>query len=903
MQFVHPEAFLLLPLLALWLRRRLWPHPLLGLLRVAVVLLVLTMFAEPYVTGADPGRDVVVVVDASRSMPDDELARVQEFVRELAGELAADDRLGLVRFGRSARVERVPTADFRWPDVVHELDADGSDLAAAMHAAAALVPPGRQGSLLVWSDGEATGESAVVAARAAARRGLRVDTVLATRALGHDIAVVELSLPAQVAVGEPFAIGAVVTADAPGPVTWQLSVDGEVVRRGEATLVAGRNVLQFQRRLPVVGEHELHFAVQGRGDVRPENDRGLAAVRATAAPRLLCVTPGGREDRLTRTLRLSGLAVDVTNPAAAPLTLAGLDAYRAVVLEDVPAADLPTGAMRALASWVKDLGGGLLMTGGRASFGVGGYHRSPVEDVLPVTMEIRDEQRRFGLAMAIALDRSGSMRAEVGGETKMALADRGAAAAIDLLSAMDSVVVFAVDQAAHEVVPLQPVNDKQALGAMVRAIESQGGGIYVGAALHAAAEALAGAAQQNRHLVLFADASDSEEPGDYRSFVPSLAAAGITVSVIGLGSEADSDAALLREIAALGNGRCQFVANAAELPRVFAQETIQVARSSVVEATTKVLVRPGLDGLGDLPRDVPPLAGYSIAWLRRTAEEALCADDDHHAPLLAHWQIGLGRAAACLAEVDGALSGALATWPRYGDFFVTLARWLVGGQPPGVFVAARRQGAVGEITVEVDAARAAVLDGVRGVVTAPDGRASDLVFASAAPGRLVAHVPLRSAGIYRGAATIGGEVLRLPPLALPYSPEFAPPPDERAGERLLRDVARATGGTFAPMPGAVAAGPRDSRGAVDLGAWFAVAALLAMLGEILVRRLDWRLPQRSASPVATTATVAADVHQAGSAIAAVSSASAAESATSGGIVAPGLLSTLDKARRRAERRP
>lgn len=899
MQFVHPEAFLLLPLLMLWLRGRLWPHPLLGLVRVAVVLLVLTLFAEPYVTGDDHGRDVVVVVDGSRSMPDGEMALAQEFVYSVAGALGADDRLGLVRFGRGARVERAPTAGFRWPDAVHELDIDGSDLAGAIAAAAALVPPGRQGSILVWSDGEVTGESALVAAREAARRGLRVDTVLATRALGRDVAVVELSMPAQVAVGEPFAIGAVVAADEPGPATWQLSVDGEVVRRGEATLVAGRNVLQFQRRLPTGGEHELRFEVVRRGDARPENDRGIAAVRATAAPRLLCVTPGGRDDRLTRTLRLSGLAVDVVAPAAAPLTLAGLDAYRAVVLEDVPAADLPAGGMRALATWVKDLGGGLLMTGGRASFGVGGYHRSPVENVLPVTMEIRDEQRRFGLAMAIALDRSGSMRAEVGGETKMALADRGAATAIELLSAMDSVVVFAVDQAAHEVVPLQPVNDKKALGAMVRAIESEGGGIYVGEALHAAAAALARAPQQNRHLVLFADASDSEEPGDYRSFVPSLAAAGITVSVIGLGSDGDSDAALLREIASLGNGRCQFVANAAELPRVFAQETIQVARSSVVEATTKVLVRPGLDGLGDLPRDVPALGGYSIAWLRPAAEEALRADDEHRAPLLAHWQIGLGRAAACLAEVDGSLSGALATWPRYGDFFVTLARWLVGGQPPGVFVSARRQGAVGEITLEVDAARASSLDGARGVVTAPDGRAIDLVFVHAAPGRLVAHVPLLAAGVYRGAATIGGEVLRLPPLALPYSPEFAPQLDERAGERLLRDVARATGGSFAPMPRAVAAGPRDSLGAVALGAWFASAALLAMLGEILVRRFGWRLSHRSSSPAAT---VAATVHSASSASAIASAAGADTTPASDGTTAPDLLGTLAKARRRAERR-
>ena len=109
---------------------------------------------------------------------------------------------------------------------------------------------------------------------------------------------------------------------------------------------------------------------------------------------------------MTRSLRAAGIAVVVAGPTAAPLTLGELDGFRAVVLEDVLANELPPDGMHNLAHWVKNLGGGLLMTGGYSSFGVGGYYRSPIESVLPVTMEIREEQRKFGLAMAIALDPS-----------------------------------------------------------------------------------------------------------------------------------------------------------------------------------------------------------------------------------------------------------------------------------------------------------------------------------------------------------------------------------------------------------------------------------------------------------------------------------------------------------------
>ena len=89
----------------------------------------------------------------------------------------------------------------------------------------------------------------------------------------------------------------------------------------------------------------------------------------------------------------------------------------------------------ALADFVTERGGGLLVTGGRASFGLGGYYKSSVEDCLPVTMELRQEHRKLGMALAISLDRSGSMQVRVPeGMRKMDLADLGTCAAVELLS-------------------------------------------------------------------------------------------------------------------------------------------------------------------------------------------------------------------------------------------------------------------------------------------------------------------------------------------------------------------------------------------------------------------------------------------------------------------------------------
>ncbi len=841
-RFLWPEAFLLVPIVLLALRGRLWPRPLPGVLRVLLLVAVAALLARPAWQGVADGRDVVLVVDRSASMPTESLAQARELATEIAAAMPAGDRLGVVTFGQKPVLDSAPQAPFAWPEAARPIDPDGSDLAAAITTALSLIPPGRRGSLLVISDGEHTSSDLDAAARACRRQGVRADVVHLPRPAGVDCAVVEVGVPATIAAGEPFVAAAVVVAQGGGSAQWRLLCDGVVAQRGEVELQDGRNVLQFRHALDEPGQHEFAIEVERDGDVCPSNDRATAVVRVQSAPRFLCVTPKGRDDRLTAALRTAGFDVVVTAPERAPLSLAQLDGFRAVVLEDVAAGDLPAGGMRALAQWVRDLGGGVLMTGGKSSFGVGGYHRSPVEEVLPVTMEIREEQRKFGLAMAIALDVSGSMRADAGGEPKIALATRGVAGAIDLLSPIDAVSLLAVDTAAHVVVPLTAVTAKPELMARARAIDVGGGGIYVGEALHAAAEELAKATQQHKHLVLFADASDAEQPGDFETFVPALVAQGITVSVIAVGSASDQDAELLLRIAQLGQGRCQFVADATELPRVFAQETIQVARSSVVEAPTTISVLPPLAALGDMPTTFPVVGGYAMAWARPRAEVAMATADAQHAPFLAHWHIGLGRGAAFLGELDGALSGELATWDQCGDFLATLVRWLGGGQTGGMFATSRVEGGVGVFTLEVEAERAGELDALRSTLSPPNGPSREMAWERLSSGRMEARVPLLHTGTWRAAVQLGTESMALPPVCLPYSPEFRLQADARAGERELRGLARATVGHFGPNAASVLAGERRSTGAIDLGpmlAWVLVGLLLA---EITVRRLQITVP-------------------------------------------------------------
>ena len=318
-------------------------------------------------------------------------------------------------------------------------------------------------------------------------------------------------------------------------------------------------------------------------------------------------------------------------------------------------------------------------------------------------MEVKNEHRKLSLAMAVVLDRSGSMAVPVpGGRTKMDLANLGTCAAIETLGPSDEVGVIAVDSAPHIISPLTSASEKESICNQTRQIQSQGGGIFTYTALVAAATLVGQSDKGTRHIVLFADAADAEEPGDYQRLMGRLQSLGITVSVIGLGTEHDSDAEFLKDVAKRGGGRVMFTANVEELPQLFAQEAITVARSSFIDQPTSAKTVGDMVLLGELPASpFPSVDGYNLTYLRPGATMGVVSIDDYHAPILAFWHRGLGRLASLTAEVDGQFSQRLNAWRDFSSFSVGLGRWLLGGDPPsGVQATIDRRGGEGVVRIE-----------------------------------------------------------------------------------------------------------------------------------------------------------------------------------------------------------
>jgi uncharacterized membrane protein len=495
-----------------------------------------------------------------------------------------------------------------------------------------------------------------------------------------DCRPVRVDAPQEIRKGESL----LATAWIDSPVEQQANLTvrrgATIVMQGTRRLPKGLSPVMFRDTGDRTGVHSYTVTIETADkDPYPENNRARFLTRFTGSKPLLCV-PATPASRLPQLLARGGGEVVSLPPESVDNSLEALASYSGIVIENTRADRIGPETLRTIEAWVRHAGAGVLVTGGRNAYGLGGYYRSALEPALPITMELRREHRKFSMSIAVVLDRSGSMAVPVaGGKTKMDLANLGTMEVLNLLSDQDEMAVIAVDSSPHIIVNRMPVSQVRGQQNRILGIQSTGGGIFIYEALKAASLQMVNAQTGVKHILLFADAADSEEPGKYEDLISKAVGAGMTISVIGLGSTRDCDAALLQDIAKRGGGSCSFTENAHEVPRLFAQDTFMVARNTLITNAVKPRFTLALSQLSDaLPSDAPAVGGYNLCYLRPEATAIAVTTDENQAPLVALRQHGSGRALAFTAEADGELSGPFAKWAHIGEFYGALARHCAG---------------------------------------------------------------------------------------------------------------------------------------------------------------------------------------------------------------------------------
>ncbi len=818
------------------------------LFRAATLLLSLLAVAGLSLRLPSRAGSIVVVADRSRSMPQNSETMQKELIDLLHGGMGQNDRLAVVSFGQTVAIEQGPETG-RFPGFTHVVGPDASNLGDAIDAALAVIPKDSPGRLLILSDGRWTGRDPVRTLGVAAGRNVAIDYRHQARPGAGDLAIARIDAPTEVGPGEGFLITAWVQSPADQAIKFEVTRSGKTIAAGERQVAAGLTRLTFRDRATETSSQAYQIRVTGAADDPvPENNTARLLVGVTGPKPILHLTPG-LSSSLTALLRAGGLNVRSAQPEKFDITLESLSGYSAVILENVPAEKIGNRGMETLASWVKASGAGLMMTGGKQSYGQGGYYQSPLETVLPVSMELRQEHRKLSVAIVVALDRSGSMAVPVaGGKVKMDLANLGTAQVLDLLGPIDEFGCIAVDTAPHTVAEFGQVADKGRVRDQILRIESMGGGIYIDEALMAAADMIRHAKAGAKHIILFADAADSEQPGNYKELLEKARAAGITVTAIGLGTLMDKDVELLKDIARRGGGRFYITDNPEELPRLFAQDTFVVARNTFVDDPVRVQPTGGLHALTGRSFSLDrAIGGYNLCYLRPDASLGAFTLDEYKAPAVASWQSGTGRVLCYTGEADGKHAGAFARSPEAGEFYASLARWTAGERgslAEGMALTQDLRNGVNRIQVHLDPNRKsdpfAGMPQVTTVRALPGERprTDSVALAWTGPDTLTAELPLDGDETSLSTVLIPGQKPQpLAPVCLPYSPEFAPDAgDADRGRALLEQLARATGGVDRiDLSSAWKDLPRRPR-IFLLTHWLLLGAVLCLLLEVLERR-------------------------------------------------------------------
>ena len=179
-----------------------------------------------------------------------------------------------------------------------------------------------------------------------------------------------------------------------------------------------------------------------------------------------------------------------------PDSLRGLLAFDGIILADVPATSLRPEQMRWLKDYVTKFGGGLMMLGSENTFGIGGYYRTPVEEVLPLVSRFEKEKEKPSLAMVLVIDKSGSMSGE-----PIVMARQAARATAELLSGRDQIAVLGFDSNPQLICDLTPASAQAQIAGAIDSLDA-GGGTDLQPAMVQAREILEGASAKIKHLSL-----------------------------------------------------------------------------------------------------------------------------------------------------------------------------------------------------------------------------------------------------------------------------------------------------------------------------------------------------------------------------------------------------------------
>src|SRR5947209_4726524 len=797
--------------------------------RLALLTLIISALAGTAWSQPVSRQSVVSVGDISGSTGT-QRAFIEQWINAALKHKEPDDQVGIVAVGRNALVEQAVQRQIDFSHYESTPDTNYTDLAAGLRLAAAILPTDSLRRIVLLSDGQQNLEDAVQEAQLLQQEGIRLDIVPLPVVHGPEARIDGLDAPAELHTNERFLLHLRLFSTVAQPATLRLYRDQTLLLQVPTHLVVGTQEMSLSLLAPTPGFHTFRVTLEAAQDTVLANNEAVAFVNVQGPPHVLVIEgKPGEGQNIVSALQATKINVTEATPGDMPTTLDGLTTYSAVVLADVPAISLGTTRMQILQAYVRDLGRGLVVSGGENSYGVGGYANTPLEQTLPVSMDIPQHKETPSIAVVLIVESL---------ETNAAIdiSKEAAKGVIGLLTPNDQVGVSG--GCGTLVTPMQHVTNRAAIDHIIDTMDPCDPGSYLPDLANAESVLLKTDAKI-KHVILLGDGDTYE---DYQTTAQLLKMANehITVSTVATNAEDYQQLGLMQEIATLGKGRFYRADDPSAIPQILLKETQQATRRAVInEPFVPAIVgnNPILMGLGALPG----LTGYVATTPKPTGQMVLISHKDD--PVLAVWQYGLGRVVAWTSDALGLWTANWLRWNAAPRWWANLVTWTLPTLDSSLNVNTTVSGGSGHLTVDLPAGTSVETGSQQQVqvkIITPDLSQESVTLQPTAPHRWKGNFPTIQVGAYVLQVTWQGASSRLGTttgLVVPYSPEFH---TLGTDVRFLTLLAHAGNGALlgpGETTAAFASNLPPVSAAIPITFWLLALAALLLPIDIAARRL------------------------------------------------------------------
>jgi uncharacterized membrane protein len=663
-----------------------------------------------------------------------------------------------------------------------------TNIATAIQAATGSMPPGYVPKIVLLTDGNETiGDGLVQAIQSR----IPISTIPLQAPMSPEVQAAEVIVPSEVREGEPFIVEVVIQSNHDDQGLVEVYRGDHKVLSEKKQFKTGENRFRFQQSI----DRERLAAFQVRiselgNDTLLDNNATAGLVYASGKPRVLVIESDPTLVReLAYALEDEGIQVDVRPPQGMPETLADLQNYETLILSNVPATALTQQQMQLARTWVQELSGGFIMLGGEQSYGLGGYYKSAIEDILPVRSDFEKEKEKPSLGMVLIIDRSGSMTGD-----RIEMAKSAARAAVELLGKNDQVAVVAFDHSTYVVSDMQSASNKARISDEIARIEPQGGTDMYPAMVQAF-EILDKTQTRLKHAIFLTDGISN--PGDFEGITQQMVSSKMTVSTVAMGD--GSDTAILEQIANIGKGRYYLATDPSQVPQIFAKETVTASKSAIDEQPFIPQVVRATNALADIDLQTAPfLLGYVMTRPKPTCEVILATEKGD--PLLAWWRYGLGMSVAFTSDAKSRWAAEWMTWPGYGKFWTQVVRQTMrksDGRGLGIQVHRMGNNSTWSVDVANDLGSFLNQAQVELSVIGPQMKREVIAVSQMAPGRYACDLSVQDPGAYHVDIAVkkDGQVVSRQSRGLirGYSDELRIRP---TNQEWLKEISKASGGLY-----------------------------------------------------------------------------------------------------------